>query len=69
MKLTVKVRKLEAAIAGSGSANAPTGGEGSPEGVTEGTKGRTYVDTSVEPPGFWVKTTDSGSTGWRQLVG
>jgi len=33
----------------------PISGSGSPEGVVEGSPGRTYTDVSVDPPSFWVK--------------
>lgn len=64
--LDYRVRQLEGAI---GTPVTPTGGSGSPEGVITGGLGRTYVDNSVDPPNVWVKTTASGNTGWRQIVG
>lgn len=63
------IKALEAAVGISASTTVPTGGSGSPEGVISGGLGRTYVDNSVDPPSFWVKTTASGNTGWRQIIG
>ncbi len=61
-----RIRQLEGAV---GTPLTPTGGSGSPEGVVTGGLGRTYVDNSVDPPNVWVKTTASGNTGWRQIIG
>lgn len=62
-----RITALEAAI-GSPSI-LPSAGDGSPEGVVTAGWGRTYVDKSVDPPHFWVKFTNGGNTGWRQLIG
>lgn len=63
------IKALEAAVGITSTTTGPTGGTGSPEGVVAGGLGRTYVDNSADPPNFWVKTTASGTTGWRQLIG
>lgn len=62
------IKAIEAAVGISATTTVPTGGTGSPEGVVSGGLGRTYVDNSVAPPSFWVKSTASGNTGWRQLI-
>lgn len=44
----------------------PTEGNGSPEGSLEATKGQLYIDKSSSTTGqmIYVKTTDTGNTGW-----
>lgn len=39
---------------------------GSPEGVVEARKKRQYLDESTGS--FWIKTTDSGKTGWFPIT-
>ena len=70
---------------GGGSVNLPTTGQnepasttssseltgaGIPEGKVEGTLGQTYVDLRKTNGAVkWIKTTDSGKTGWAVLYG
>lgn len=70
---------------GGGSVNLPTSGQnepsattssselsgaGIPEGKVEGTLGQTYVDLRKTNGAVkWIKTTDSGKTGWAVLYG
>ena len=70
---------------GGGSVNLPTSGQnepaattssseltgaGIPEGKVEGTLGQTYVDLRRTNGAVkWIKTTDSGKTGWAVLYG
>lgn len=70
---------------GGGSVNLPTStqnepsattssselsGNGIPEGKVEGTLGQTYVDLRRTNGAVkWIKTTDSGKTGWAVLYG
>ena len=70
---------------GGGSVNLPTTGQnepasttssseltgaGIPEGKVEGTLGQTYVDSRKTNGAVkWIKTTDSGKTGWAVLYG
>jgi hypothetical protein len=68
---------------GGGSVNLPTSGQngpttssseltgaGIPEGKVEGTLGQTYVDIRKTNGAVkWIKTTDSGKTGWAVLYG
>lgn len=70
---------------GGGSVNLPTSnqnepaattssselsGAGIPEGKVEGTLGQTYVDLRKTNGAVkWIKTTDSGKTGWAVLYG
>lgn len=70
---------------GGGSVNLPTAGQnepasttssseltgaGIPEGKVEGTLGQTYVDLRKTNGAVkWIKTTDSGKTGWAVLYG
>lgn len=70
---------------GGGSVNLPTSGQngpatttssseltgaGIPEGKVEGTLGQTYVDMRRTNGAVkWIKTTDSGKTGWAVLYG
>lgn len=70
---------------GGGSVNLPTSGQnepasttssseltgaGIPEGKVEGTLGQTYVDSRKTNGAVkWIKTTDSGKTGWAVLYG
>ena len=70
---------------GGGSVNLPTSGQnepaattssseltgaGIPEGKVEGTLGQTYVDLRRTNGAVkWIKTTDSGKTGWAILYG
>lgn len=70
---------------GGGSVNLPTTGQnepaattssseltgaGIPEGKVEGTLGQTYVDLRRTNGAVkWIKTTDSGKTGWAVLYG
>ena len=45
-------------------------GAGMPEGKVEGTLGQTYVDLRKTNGAVkWIKTTDSGKTGWAVLYG
>lgn len=44
-------------------------GSGDPEGAVTGSRGDTYLDTSVSPPIFYAKATgDSTTTGWVALI-
>lgn len=70
---------------GGGSVNLPTSGQngsatttssselsgaGIPEGKVDGTLGQTYVDLRKTNGAVkWIKTTDSGKTGWAVLYG
>jgi hypothetical protein len=70
---------------GGGSVNLPTSGQnepaattssseltgaGIPEGKVEGTLGQTYVDIRKTNGAIkWIKTTDSGKSGWAVLYG
>jgi hypothetical protein len=46
----------------------PLSGTGSPQGVVTGTPGQYYVDTTAGSPGFWVKLSGTGTTGWQNLI-
>jgi hypothetical protein len=63
------IKAIEAVLLSTGGTiTTPTSGSGSPEGVVDGGSGRLYTDSSIDPPSLWVKLTDGGNTGWRQLI-